>query len=370
MHWCTPKPKPRCPRGFRSISRVSGWSTNAASQLPAGRFISTRSPALMSWPLMVRSSRATRSTWRVHDGQVAHQLLDDVGDKGRVIGLAQPFECVGMLQQCHGAQRDHARRRFVAGLQQDHAVHHRGLTAEFTLGDVVGDQPAHQVVTGFALLERGQFPHVVEHGPDRRHLLFVGRSGVESLRAVVLKELVLLVGDAEQQADHQRRHRQREVADQVGGRPGLDHVVQESVDEILDLWPHRLGSPEGEVPGHHSTQSVVLGIVDAGEDHRDVVVGRPRLQGLGKGVRGQPRIGQRRPDVFVSADEPRRLMPPQDHLQAVGMRANRRTRAGASADNGHPAGSERRGCGAIALSRGRRHWHSSNRQPAATSTRA
>ena len=34
----------------------------------------------------------------VHDGQVAHQLLDDVGDQGRVVGLAQPFQCVGMLQ--------------------------------------------------------------------------------------------------------------------------------------------------------------------------------------------------------------------------------------------------------------------------------
>ena len=223
-----------------------------------------------------------------------------------------------MLQQCNGSQRDHARRGFVAGLQQDHTVHHRGLAAEFALGDVFGDQPAHQVVTGFAFLERRQFPHVVEHRADRRGLLLVRRSRVESLRTVVLKEFVLLIGDAEQQADHQRGHRQREVADKISGRPRRDHVVQESVDQILDLRTHRLGAPEGEVPGHHSSQSVVLGIVDAGEDHGNVVVGGPRLHVLGKGVGAQTRVCQGGPDVLVAADEPRRFMPPQDHLQAVG----------------------------------------------------
>ena len=85
-----------------------------------------------------------------------------------------------MLKQRNGSQRDHARRGFVAGLKQDYAVHHRGLAAEFTFGDVVGDQPAHQVVTRFVFLERRQFPHVVEHGSDRRGLLLVRRSGVES----------------------------------------------------------------------------------------------------------------------------------------------------------------------------------------------
>ena len=98
MHWCTPNPKPRCPRGFRSISNASGWSTNEESQFPAGMFISTRSPARMNWPLMVRSSSGDPVDLGVHDGQVAHQLFDEIGDQVRIVGFAAAGQLFGVLQ--------------------------------------------------------------------------------------------------------------------------------------------------------------------------------------------------------------------------------------------------------------------------------
>jgi hypothetical protein len=73
----------------------------------------------------------------VHDREVAHQLFDDVGDDGRVIGTTEQLEYVRMLQQRNGSQRDHARR---------------GLVAQFACVDMVGDEPADedhgQVVVG------------------------------------------------------------------------------------------------------------------------------------------------------------------------------------------------------------------------------
>ncbi len=213
-----------------------------------------------------------------------------------------------MLQHCDGPQRDHACRGFVTGLQQNHAVHDRRLATELARRDVIGHQPAHQVVTRFALLERRQLPHVVEHGADRRGLLLVGRSRVEALGAVLLEELVILVGDAEQQGDHQRGHRQRESANKIGGRSSRDHVVQESVDQLLNLRTHRLGTPKGEVPGHHPPQSVVLGIVDSRERSPACCRRRPSLSSCpGIVFARQARIDQSGPDVLVAADHPRRL---------------------------------------------------------------
>ena len=36
----------------------------------------------------------------VHDGEVAHEFLDDIRDHRRIVGLSQPCQVVGMLQQC------------------------------------------------------------------------------------------------------------------------------------------------------------------------------------------------------------------------------------------------------------------------------
>src|SRR3954447_27074674 len=55
--------EPKWPLQFREASKIRGFSTNPGSQFPAGRFISTKSPARINSPPIVRSSVATRSTW-------------------------------------------------------------------------------------------------------------------------------------------------------------------------------------------------------------------------------------------------------------------------------------------------------------------
>jgi hypothetical protein len=87
-------------------------------------------------------------------------------------------------------------------------------------GDGVGE-PGQQVPGRCGDLAGGQAAQVVlEHrecrpGPVRR------RGAVDQYLAAALQEGTILRGDAEQLADHQRRHRLGERADQVGRlRPG------------------------------------------------------------------------------------------------------------------------------------------------------
>ena len=235
---------------------------------------------------MVRSSSGHAVDLAVHDGQVAHQLLDDIGDQGRVVGFPQPGQLVGVLQQRHGSQRDHVGRGFVTGLQQNRAVHGRGRAVELASGDVVGDQPAHQVVARFALLavppartcSRTWRPS--PRPSPRRSIASRVRSCCGAGRTRGPRRARRAAARSPARAPAARKSRTRSA-----GGPAVDHVVQESVDQLLDLRTHRLGSPKGEVPGHHSPQSVVLGIVDAREDHRHVVVGALQLQRIRKRVR-------------------------------------------------------------------------------------
>ena len=52
------------------------------------------------------------------------------------------------------------------------------------------------------------------------------------------------------------------------GQARLDRRVQEAVDQLLDLRPHRLATPPGEVPSHHAAQAIVFRVIDTGEDYR------------------------------------------------------------------------------------------------------
>ena len=196
----------------------------------------------------------------------------------------------------------------MAGLQQNRAVHGRGRAVEFASGDVVGDQPAHQVVARFAFLARHQLAHVVEHGADRRGLLLVGRSASRGRSC----------GGAGR--THGLRRARRAAARSPARAPAarsrgpdrraarLDHVVEESVDQLLDLRTHRLGSPKGEVPSHHPSQPVVLGIVDARRRSPACCRRRSSPHASGRVFARQARIGQGRPDVLVAADHPRWLV--------------------------------------------------------------
>jgi hypothetical protein len=122
-------------------------------------------------------------------------------------------------------------------------------------------------------------------------------------RAVLLEELVILVGHAEQQRDHQRRHRQREISHQIERGTFRDDLIDETVDQLLNLRPHCLSAPEREIPCHHSTKPIVLRIVDPGKDDGHVVA-RRRFHRVRNGVRTQSHIDECRLDVVIPADHP------------------------------------------------------------------
>src|SRR5690606_24398048 len=64
----------------------------------------------------------------------------------------------------------------------------------------------------------------------------------------LLEELVVVVRDAEQLADHQRGHRQRQRLHQVD-RPGTgEHGRDVVVDDLLDPRRERLDALDGELP--------------------------------------------------------------------------------------------------------------------------
>ena len=192
-----------------------------------------------------------------------------------IVGLAETFEDFRMLQQRNGSQRDHVGGGFVAGLHHDHCVDGHGVVVELAGRDIVGDEPADQVVAGIALFPRHQLLDVGIHLDEALRPLLVGGVHVQSGGGVVLEEFEVFGRDAQQQRDHHRRHREAEVAHDVGRRALVDHRVQVFVDQFLDLRPHGFGAPEGELAGHHAPQPMMLGIVDPRENYRcRVVVGR------------------------------------------------------------------------------------------------
>ncbi|WP_232241201.1 hypothetical protein [Kutzneria sp. 744] len=97
------------------------------------------------------------------------------------------------------------------------------------------------------------------------------------------------VRHAEQLADDQRRHRQREVGDQVGGLVAGQHVVDQAVDDLLDARPHGLHPLDHEVAGQHLAVPVVLGVVH--RDERPAVLAPGQDGGRLRGEAGLAAVG-------------------------------------------------------------------------------
>ena len=260
---------------------------------------------------MVRSSSGHAVDLAVHDGQVAHQLLDDIGDQGLVVGFPQPGQMVGVLQQRHRSQRDHARRRFVTGLQQNRAVHGRGRAVELASGDVVGDQPAHQVVARFAFLQRHQLAHVVEHRAHRRGLLLVGRSASRGRSCC---------GAGRTRGPRRAR---RAAARSPARAPAARKSRTRSAGGPASIMSSRNPSTNSWICGRivsarRKVKSRVIirrSRLCSGSSIRAKITGMLSSDALSFSASGsvfalQPRIGQGRPDVLVAADHPRRLMAP------------------------------------------------------------
>lgn len=142
-------------------------------------------------------------------------------------------------------------------------------------------------------------------------LVHIGRARTpqEPPRAA-LEELVVGVRDTEERADHHRRHRQREVGDQLGRRPLPFHRVQEPVHRFLDAGAQRGDPLHGEARDEHPALGVVLGVVDAEQSHSPTLhvrepLGRNREVGMGA-VGGQSRIRQQPTGQGVAGDRPDR----------------------------------------------------------------
>ena len=282
---------------------------------------------------------------------------------GRIVG-SRIGPVRGMLEQRQGAQRDHARRRFVAGLQHDHAVHHRGLAVQLARCDVV-DQS-----------------RLIKSSPGSRSFR---STGVRRCTQTYLPTAAAFSSSS----TGSRVRPYCSAGSTHGPRRGLRATSEIASDGTgrAKSRTRSAGGPAGIMSSRNpSTSPGSRGIGSARRKVRSrVIIRRNRscsgrrcggrsaeccfhelaLHVVGKSVRGQPRIGQRRPDVFVAADQPRRLMPPQDHLQAVGCPPSSNS-AAASAGNRTSRGTGTAGRAVPSPEcRGRRHCRSSNRQPAA-----
>ena len=134
---------------------------------------------------------------------------------------------------------------------------------------------------------------------------------VELAGAAALEVVAVVIGHAEQLADHQRRDRQREARHQIRWRPGLFHRVQLCVDDLDDARLQPLHPPDRELGREHAPQPLMLGRVEAeqiaGPRAGLLLLGDRRRAGHDEtrwpGV-GEPFVvGQHVLDVLVPGDE-------------------------------------------------------------------
>ncbi|PRY39509.1 hypothetical protein CLV43_10792 [Umezawaea tangerina] len=198
----------------------------------------------------------------------------------------------------------------MPGGQQQERHRHQRLVPVGALRAAGEDLPAEQVPVIRVLLLAGH--QVVEVGGDRQDgvlPVLAGRPRVHHRRGVPLEELVVVVGDAQQLADHQRRHRQRQLAHQVRGPGPGEHGVDPLVHDRLHPRPQRLHPAHRELPEHRPPSHPVLGRVHRRQRlptpwphpptrHQPRVV---RVVPVG----AEPRIGQHRPHVLVPRHRPR-----------------------------------------------------------------
>jgi hypothetical protein len=223
----------------------------------------------------------------LHDGEVAQQLLHGpVHDRGV---LGDPAVVVAVVEEHGGAEREHAGARLQATCE--HAVREPAEVEVVDLVPVLADDlPDQPFARVGALLAGGLHQELprVRHGaedalPAVRH--------VETGRTELAERLPVLVGQPEQLADDQERHRERErwhQVDRAGGRRLLLHHVELAFHDLGDLGAQPLEAPHGELRGEQLPQSGVLGRVGEPQP-ADVTVGH------------RPLAAHERPDVVAVA---------------------------------------------------------------------
>jgi hypothetical protein len=179
-----------------------------------------------------------------------------------------------------------------------------------TCPDEVGDQVLARL-GALAVEQVGQVPHDVRRGRDRARRRF-GRGGGRQERGEPGAELgPVLLGDAQQLADHGEGQWEGEACDQVDdGVAAAVQLVEQVVDERLDARPQR-GDPWSAERGRgQPAQPGVVGRVDAehvpGEGGAGQALGDHGAVAGERGVHvlGKPRLVERGPCLGVADDEP------------------------------------------------------------------
>ncbi len=139
----------------------------------------------------------------------------------------------------------------------------------------------------------------------RRHLGRGARGGGQQRVGPAPQFLAVLPGHAEQIADHGDGQRQREGGDQVRGRAGGLHGVQQLPGDPFRAGPQLLHPALGEHSGDGLAQP---GVVRRVQRHQDAFAGRVRLDPRSPLVQrpgsAEPGIAQHRPDVLVACHQP------------------------------------------------------------------
>ena len=283
------------------------------------------SPARMTSPAMSMSSSGHAALAVLDDAEVAQQFLDGVGDDLGIVGVAQDGQLVGVFQQREHPEPDHVRGGLVPGDQQPGAQLRGLLDAELAGLDPLG-QVGHRVFGRVLHLGLDQLGEVLVQAHRAFDGVLAGRIAREPDVGVVLEHLGVFVRHAQQLADHQRRHRQCQRGDEVGGlRPG-QHRVDVVVGDLLDGRPQTFDSLEGERLRQHPPESGVLFAI-GGEDRSRTLVhrGQHALVPVRKAgppvVDADPGIGEQLAHLLVAGDEPRRAaVPDPDSATAAWLR--------------------------------------------------
>ena len=252
-----------------------------------------------------------REAWEgdLHHGQVAQQLLDGAVHRRRVGG--DRAVVVGVVQQHGGAQREHA----GAGLEpaREDAV---GQPRQVEVVDLVAvrlDDLPDQALAGFAALLAGGLHQELSRPRHGTEGALAAVRHVEPGRPQLAEGVAVLVGQPEQLADHQERHGEGEVRDQVhdtGGRCLVLDLVKLPLDDVRDPGPQALEPPHGELRGEQPAQRRVLGRV--GEPQApDVPVGRRATPAHERAdvVAVARRVREHRTGLRLARDQPHRHCP-------------------------------------------------------------
>ena len=164
---------------------------------------------------------------------------------------------------------EHVGGGLVAGEQQQ-----EGDTGQFLDGQVVvAGQVGQDVLAGAGALARDQFGQIRAQRDVGGHLLFDRLVLDQELGGVDLEGFPVGVGDTEQFADHQRRHRQCEHLDEVDRWGQLRHQLELLLGDVDDVLFELLHPLDGEGADELAPQPGVVRRVH-GDEHARHLRGR------------------------------------------------------------------------------------------------